>query len=437
MNYAESIAWLDDHMNLEAMVAGERVTAPTLGRITELLDLLGEPQRQYPVLHLTGTNGKTSTGRMLSALLAAHELSVGGYSSPHLESVTERISWNGEPINSDEFARTMTALAGLEPLLSERPTWFELVTAAAFAWFADIAVDAAVVEVGLGGTWDATNAADGAVAVITNVGLDHQEFLGETVQEIATEKAGIIKPGATVVTGETAAAPLVIIEAAAAKAGAVAVLVGGDDFEVVANDIAVGGRVFSLRTPYATYDDVFLALHGRHQVDNAACAIVAAEAFFDRALGDDVVAETCATMTSPGRLEVVSRRPLVLLDGAKNVAGARVARAAVEEEFGPLRPRVLVIGMLAGKGKDPVDVVEHLGAADADAVIACPAPSPRTVPAEKVAEAAWGLAPRIEIAPDVAAAVGLARQIAGEDGLVLVAGSLYVVGAARAALKDL
>lgn len=434
MNFAQAVAFLDDHMNLEAIVAGERATPPTFARITELLAALGDPQRQYPVVHITGTNGKTSTGRLLGALLGAQQLSVGGYSSPHLEHVTERMTWNGEPIGERAFAALMTTLSLLEPMLSERATWFELVTAAGFAWFADLAVDVAVVEVGLGGTWDATNAADGAVAVITNVGLDHQEFLGDTVEAIAAEKAGIIKADATVVVGDDAHGPLAVIERAAKKAGAGPMLVRGAEFDVVANDIAVGGRVFTVRTPHAMYDDVFLALHGAHQVDNAACAIVAAEAFFDRALGADVIAEACATVTSPGRLEVVSRHPVVLIDGSKNVAGAAAARATVEAEFGPLRPRVLVVGMLAGKGKDPADVVAALGGADADVVIACPAPSPRTVPAGEIADAARAAgAPRVETAADVASALAAARALAGEDGIVIVAGSLYVAGAARAA----
>ncbi|HVE94985.1 MAG TPA: Mur ligase family protein [Acidimicrobiales bacterium] len=435
MNFAQAVAFLDDHMNLEAMVAGERATPPTFARITELLAALGDPQRQYPVIHLTGTNGKTSTGRLLGALLGAQQMSVGGYSSPHLEHVTERMTWNGAPISERAFADLMTTLSLLEPMLSERATWFELVTAAAFAWFADLAVDAAVVEVGLGGTWDATNAADGAVAVITNVGLDHQEFLGDTVEAIAAEKAGIIKQGATVVVGD-ADAPLGVITHAAEKAGADALLVRGTEFDVVANDIAVGGRVFSLRSPHATYEDVFLALHGAHQVDNAACAIVAAEAFFDRPLGDAVIAEACATVTSPGRLEVVSRHPVVLIDGSKNVAGAAAARVTVEAEFGPLRPRVLVVGMLAGKGKEATELVKALGGADADVVIACPAPSPRTVPAADVADAARAVgAPRVETAIDVEAALAHARALAGEDGIVIVAGSLYVAGAARAAVR--
>jgi len=436
VNFDEAVAFLDSHMNLEAMVAGERATPPTFARITELLALLGDPQRQYPVVHVTGTNGKTSTARLVGSLLETHSLSVGGFSSPHLEHVTERMTWNGAPISTGAFAELMTLLAGLEPVLSDRPTWFELVTAAAFAWFAEIAVDVAVVEVGLGGTWDATNAADGAVAVITNIGLDHQEFLGDTVESIATEKAGIIKPGSTVVTGERAEGPRGVIERAAAEAGAVGVLVGGDAFDVVANALAVGGRVFSLRTPHGTYDGVFLALHGRHQVDNAACAIVAAEAFFGRALDEAVVAEVCATAKSPGRLEIVGRRPLVVLDGSKNVAGASSAHAAIEEEFGPVRPRVLVVGMLAGKGKDPAEVIAALGAGDADAVIACAAPSPRAVSAADVAGAARTAgAARVEIAAGVEEALITAKEIAGEDGLVLVAGSLYVVGAARAAVQ--
>ncbi|MDP1795581.1 MAG: Mur ligase family protein, partial [Acidimicrobiales bacterium] len=207
MNLAQANAYLDEHINLEKMLAGERATAPTLDRILELLDVLGDPHKQYPIVHVTGTNGKTSTSRAISGLLAAHDLSVGTYTSPHLVSVTERLLWNGTPISDADFAAVIRQLAGLESLLSARPTWFELVTAAGFAWFAEVAVDAAVVEVGLGGTWDATNAGDGTVAVITSIGLDHMEFLGDTPESVATEKAGIIKEGAVVVVGHVDEGP--------------------------------------------------------------------------------------------------------------------------------------------------------------------------------------------------------------------------------------
>jgi dihydrofolate synthase/folylpolyglutamate synthase len=425
----QAMAYLDEHINLEKMLAGERATAPTLERIRELLGLLGDPQHQYPVIHVTGTNGKTSTSRAITALLAAHDLSVGTYTSPHLVSVTERILWNGEPISDGAFASLVAQLAHLEPLMTERPTWFELVTAAGFAFFADVAVDAAVVEVGLGGTWDATNAADGAVAVITSIGLDHTEFLGDTHESVAGEKSGIIKPGAAVVVGYVDDGPRAVIDEAAARVGAERVWHAGDDFRVISDRVAIGGRLLSVRTPFTTYHEVFLPLHGAHQSENLACALAAAEAFFDRALNEELVQAAAAALTSPGRLEVVGRNPLVIVDGMKNEEGAAAARATLDEEWATVAPRVLVVGMLQGKGKDPLRILEALGAKSAALVVACPAPSPRTMPPEDIVAAAQSLGVKADLAADVNTAVAIAKEAAGPDGLVLVAGSLYVAGA--------
>ncbi len=429
MNLTEAVAFLDDHMNLEKMIAGERATPPTLDRIRELCALLGDPERQFPIIHVTGTNGKTSTARAISRLLAAHELSVGTYTSPHLVSLTERMLWNEEPIGDNAFAALVEQIAGLEPLLSARPTWFELVTAIGFAWFADLAVDVAVVEVGLGGTWDATNAGDGAVAVVTSVGLDHQEFLGDTPESVATEKAGIIKQGASVVVGPVGDGPRKVIDAAAAAVGAGPVWHAGDDFAVISDRVAIGGRLVSIRTPHERYHELFLPLHGAHQVENLACALVAAEAFFDRPLNEDVVQSALAGLTSPGRLEVIGRQPLVIVDGTKNEAGAAAVRVALDEEWAAVAPRVLVVGMLQGKGKDPARILDALGAKSAVLVIACPAPSPRMIPAAAIAAAAEELGVAAETAPDVNTAIERAKTVAGPDGLVLVAGSLYVAGA--------
>ncbi len=430
MTFDEAVAYLDDHVNLEKMIAGERATAPTLVRIRELLGLLGDPQQNYPIVHVTGTNGKTSTSRAISALLAAHDLSVGTYTSPHLISITERLLWNGVPVDENAFAALLAQFAALEQLLSDRPTWFELVTAAGFAWFADIAVDAAVVEVGLGGTWDATNAADGVVAVVTSIGLDHTEFLGDTQESVATEKAGIIKPDAAVVVGFVEEGPRRVIDDAADAVGAGEVVHAGDDFAVTSDRVALGGRLVSIRTPRSRYDEIFLPLHGAHQSENLACALVAAEAFFDRPLDEDLVQTTVATLTSPGRLEVVGRHPLVIVDGTKNEVGAAAVRQTLDEEWATVSPRVLVVGMLQGKGKDPKRLLEALGARDAKLVIGVPAPSPRTVAANDIAAAARTLGVAADTASSVEEGIALAKAAAGPDGLILVAGSLYVAGAA-------
>lgn len=427
-SYEAAMAALDARVNFEAMAAG-RVAPPSLDRIGRLMALMAEPQHQYAVVHLTGTNGKTSTARMLTSLLVAQGLSVGTYTSPHLEVVNERIQWQGSPISDASLSEAIGSVVDLETTMGgERLSWFELVTAAAFRWFADVAVDVAVVEVGLGGRWDATNVADGAVAVVTNVGIDHVEYLGPTRHDIAAEKAGIVKPGATLVLGETDPALTSVFEAA----GAGAVWLRDDDFSCAANRPAVGGRLLDLRTPGAIYDDVFVGLHGAYQGDNAACALAAAEAFFGVPLTSEVVADAFAGVRSPGRMEVVRRRPLCILDGAHNVDGAGALAASLAEEFGTERRRIVVIGV--SRGHDPTQMLSALDPATISHVVACASQWARAVPAPEVAEAARALGLGVEIVPGVPEAVERAMAGAGADDLVLITGSLYVVGPARAAL---
>ncbi len=332
MELGDALSWLDRHQNLERMLADDHRTLPDPSRMRRLVHVMGDPQAAAPVLHLTGTNGKTSTARALTTLLMTKGLTVGTFTSPHLERINERLMANGEAIADAELAEALSAIAGLESLLGPdvHLTWFEIITAAAFRWFADRPVDTAVVEVGLGGRWDATNVADGVVAVVTNIGLDHTEFLGPTLGDVASEKAGIIKSGSTLVLSETRPELVDIFTAEQAERA----WLRGRDFDLLDNELAVNGRLITFRTPGATYDDVFLALHGRHQADNFLDAVVAAEAFFDAPLEADVVAEAAATVRSPGRLEVVGRHPLIVLDGAKNVPGAETAAAAINEEFG-------------------------------------------------------------------------------------------------------
>ena len=430
MTFDQAVAFLDEHINMEKLLSGERATAPTLDRIRELLRVLGDPEQQYPIVHVTGTNGKTSTSRAVGRLLLAHDLSVGTYTSPHVVSLTERILVNDAPIGGDEFALLIAQLARLEPLLTERPTWFELMTAAAYAHFADTAVNAAVMEVGLGGTWDATNAANGAVAVVTSIGLDHMEFLGDTPEAVAAEKSGIFKEGADVVLGFVDPGPRAVLRDAATHIGAASVIEAGEDFAVTSDRVAIGGRLVSVRTPHTHYFEIFLPLHGAHQSENFACAIAATEAFFGRALDEEIVMTAAAGLTSPGRLEVIGRHPLVILDGTKNEAGATAVRAALDEEWATVAPRVLVVGMLKGKGKDPVRILDALGARSAKLVIAVPAPSPRTMDPDEIAAAARELGVNTQTAASVEEGMATAKFEAGEDGLVLVAGSLYVAGAA-------
>jgi dihydrofolate synthase/folylpolyglutamate synthase len=423
-SYEQALAYLDEHTDLERMIAGTW-EPPTLDRMRVLSDLLAEPQHAQPAVHVTGTNGKGSTVRLLTALLGAHNLSVGTYTSPDLERVNERLSRNGEPIDDETFADVIAAIADVEGLSGVRPHRFEVLTLAAYRWFADAPVDAAVVEVGLGGRWDATNVVDATVAVVTNVGLDHTEVLGPTRADVAGEKAGIVKSGSTLVLGETDPELLSIFE----RERPAALWLRDRDFGCTANNVAIGGRSLDLFTPSSRYEEVFLGLHGSHQGENAAIALAAAEAFFGRPLHDDVVREAFATVQVPGRFEVVGRSPLVVLDGAHNPDGARAA-AATLGDFAIGGERLLVVGM--NRERDPVEMLEALDARSARAVVATAADWVRAMPPADIAAAARSLGLDTEVVPSVGAALDRAVAVASEEDLVLVAGSLFVVGEARA-----
>lgn len=430
-------AWLEAHTNLETGVGvparggvGKRLLA--VERERPLMELLGSPEGEYPVIHLTGTNGKTSVARMTAALLEAAGLSVGTYTSPHLARVNERMVWNGEPVPDDVLDELLVAVAAVEDLLPDAPSYFEILTAAALRWFGDVAVDVAVVEVGLGGTGDATNVVDADVAVVTNVSVDHVEYIGPTRADIAAEKAGIVERTSALVLGETD--PELVPYFLARRPASVA---SRDvDFGVRGNRLAIGGRVVDLYTPYASYDDVFLALHGAHQADNAAVALTAAESFLGRPLGDAIVADASRSVRTPGRLEVVGHQPLVLLDGVKNVAGARALCAALADEFADA-PRTLVVGLM--REKEPHEMLEALGVRDAARLVCCRPDSPRGHDAEVVADAAYDLGvdrELVEVIDDVRDAVTFAIEATPPDGQVVVTGSLYVVSPARSMLVD-
>jgi dihydrofolate synthase/folylpolyglutamate synthase len=429
----EAAAWLDGHIDFESKMPSRR-SLPTLDRMRELVHLLGNPERTYPSLHLTGTNGKGSTAAMITSLLGAMGLSVGTYSSPNLTAINERIARNGEPIDDESFAMVLSTLAALEPLASDRPTRFELLTAAALAWFADVAVDAAVIEVGVGGTWDATNVVDAKVAVVTNISYDHTEILGPTLEGIAEDKAGIVKPGSIVVVGETDPGLVSIIEAKARESGAAEVWVAGRDFACPVNRLAVGGRLVDMVTPGASYGEVLVALNGPHQGVNAACALAAAEAFFGRPLDEEVVEEALATVRVPGRLEVVGRKPLMLIDGAHNVAGMEALAAALIEGFAVDGPTVAVVGML--RGRDPSAMLSAIAPIGIRTLFACAPNSPRALAPEVIAEAGRALGMDVEVAGSVSDAILAARPQVPDDGMLVVAGSLYVVGDARTLLLD-
>ncbi len=425
---AGALAWLDSHIDFESSMPSRRAL-PTLDRIRQLVHLLGDPQDAYQSVHITGTNGKGSTAAMATALFGAQGLTVGTYTSPNLQRVNERISRNGEPIDDGAFVEVLESLARLEPMMEDPPTRFELLTAAVLTWFADEAVDVAVVEVGLGGRWDCTNVVDGDVAVITNVSFDHTEVLGPTLEDIARDKSGIFKAGSRVVIGETDPTLVHQLREAAEAVGAAEVWVRNAEFACTANRLAVGGRLIDVRTPQAAYGELLVPLHGSHQGDNASAAVAAVEAFFGHPLHEDVVEEAFAGVRVPGRLEVIGRHPLVVVDGAHNVAGMIVLARSLIEEFAVEGEAQAVVGMLSGR--DPVAMLEALLTAGIRSVVACAPDSPRALPAEVVAEAAHGLGMEVTVAGSPAEAVALAIDRAGEDDRVVVCGSLYVVADAR------
>lgn len=427
MNLSAALAYLDQHTNLEA-TAG-RAEGLSLERMRSLVHALGDPQLAYPVIHVTGTNGKGSVARMCTELLRASGLSVGTYTSPHLEVINERIAWDGVPIADHDLAASIGAVAAVEDLTGVTPSYFEILTAAAFAHFADLAVDVAVVEVGMLGRFDATNVVDAAVAVLTNVGRDHTDGVGPWREAIASEKVGIVKPGATFVCGETDPDLREILAGTPAEQ----TWWRDDDFACDQSVVALGGRAVTLRTPSGTIDDVFVPLHGDHQADNAAVALAAVEAFFHRRLDDDVVRAGFAEVGVPARFEVVGREPTVVIDAAHNLDGARACAATLAQEFTLTGSILVVAGFL--DGRDPAEMLDALGAADAGFLVACTPESPRAIPAPQVAAAAEALGLAAEAAPSVEEALQRALAVASPDDLVLVTGSLYVAGPARAAMR--
>ncbi len=426
MDHAAAIEWLRSHISTDVERLGRAAeVTPTLDRMRALVGALGDPQHTAPAVHITGTNGKGSTARVLTALLVEQGLTVGTYLSPHLQQINERIALDGRPVADDELARAVELVAAAAPLSGVEPTYFEVLAAGAYALFADVATQVNVIEVGMGGSWDATNVVAADVAVVTNVGLDHLEHLGPTRRHIAVEKSGIIEPGAHLVCGETDPE---LVDVFTARSPATTWMLG-TELVLDRNDVAVGGRVIDLTTPGAIYTDLFLGLHGAHQGRNAALAVGAAEAFFGRALAEDVVRAALAEVRVPGRFEVVGRHPLVVLDGAHNAAGAAAAAATMRDDFSPPGDIVVVFG--CNEGRDPADLLAELAAVTPRTIVATRADWERAVPADEVAAAARAVGLDVEVVGDVAQAVDRARSLVTEEDTILVTGSLYVVGAAR------
>jgi dihydrofolate synthase/folylpolyglutamate synthase len=445
----------------------EHQISPTLDRIAALVSLLGDPHRAYPVVHVTGTNGKTSTTRMIETLLRERGLRTGRFTSPHLVSMRERIAVDGAPLPAMSFIELYEEIKPYVQLVDDQQpapmSFFEVLTGMMFAAFADAPVDVAVIEVGLGGRWDATNVADGAVAVITPVAMDHMQWLGDTIEEIATEKAGIIKPGAVAVLAQQQVEAAEVLLERVSRVGAT-VAREGFEFGVLNRELALGGQQLTLQGLRGTYDDIFLPLFGAYQASNAAVALAAVEAFAgvpvtepvgddgssitlgpglsDRAgLDPDLVRAGFAKVSSPGRLDILRRSPTVIADAAHNPAGMAATIQALAESFNFDQ----IIGVVAvPEDKDVAGLLEELEPALSDIVVTTNS-SPRSMPAAELAELATEIfgedrvrvAERLDDAIDLAASIAdvfdaeaVARGLPG-GAAVLVTGSVVTAGDAQ------
>ncbi|MGH2706536.1 MAG: bifunctional folylpolyglutamate synthase/dihydrofolate synthase [Actinomycetota bacterium] len=426
------------------LIAGRgQAIRPDLGRMRALAELLDHPERSYPSVHVAGTNGKSSTAQMVGAILAAHGITAGIYTSPHLQSIRERwvLAGPGEAreergvvsglIAPEEMASTLDYLVPFVELVeSERDedvTYFELATTLAFEWMAAKTVDVGVIETGMGGVWDATNLVDASVAILTHVAVDHALFLGPTPLDNAREKAGIIKPGAAVVSdAQEPEVAALLEERVTAAGGTLAVL--GRDVHVVSDRQAVSGRLVGVEGRRGRYADLFVPLHGKHQTVNAAVAVAAAEQFLGRELDEEAVRAGLASVRMPGRLEVVGREPLVVLDGGHNPAGAAALGPAIKETFGHRRT-TMVISVSADK--DIAGMMAVL-VPYADRLIVTAGAGARAADPEVLAAAvrpAGGV--KAEIVPRLPEAIEASLSAAAPEDLVLIAGSLFAAGEAR------
>ena len=422
--------------------APEHDLEPSLDRIRAVMELMGDPQHTFPVIHLTGTNGKTSTTRIVEALLRELGLRTGRFTSPHLHTMRERIALSGQPISEEKFLAAYDEVLPFIEIVDARSvaeggprmTYFEVLVAVAYAAFADAPVDVAIVEVGLGGRWDATNVADGAVAVVTPVALDHQHFLGPDLESIATEKAGIIKPDALAVVGVQEPEVAQILADRASEVGA-RVAFEGNDFGLLTREVAVGGQQISVRGLAGDYTELLLPLHGVHQAQNTVLAIAAVEAFLgggEERLDPDVVRAALGAVASPGRLEIVRRSPTVIVDAAHNPAGALALRNALEDSFNFAR----VIGVVAIlKDKDATEMLEVLEPV-LDHVVVTRTTSARAMDPEELGELAASIfgEDRVSVVRDLPDALDTAAGLADEGGVgggVLATGSVTTAAEVR------
>ena len=449
-SHEAALAKAEDDVALDARVqeiyesivarAPEHDIDPTLDRVKLALDILGDPQNFYPSIHITGTNGKTSTSRMIDSLLTAFGMKTGRFTSPHLLDVRERISLEGQPITREGFVRAWDDIAPYVGMVDERSaqeggprlSFFEVFTIMAYAAFADYPVDAAVVEVGMGGRWDATNVIDSGVSVITPIALDHTKWLGSTIEEIAREKAGIIKPGQVVVIMAQEEDVLDILLEQARSVDAIA-RVEGRDFEVVDRQMGVGGQMVTIRTPSAVYEDVFVPLFGEYQAHNAAAALVAVEAFMGgRGLDGRIVEQGLMNASSPGRMQVVRHSPTIIVDAAHNPAGAATLREAVESSFSFAR----IAGVYSAMGDKDVEGVLSEVEPFIDHLVVTQMPGDRAANLERLAQIAGEVfgPDRVDVRESLADAVDRAAEIAeagaepADRSGILVFGSVMLAG---------
>lgn len=425
--YDEAVEYLNAHIG--------RGMHPGLETISGLLDLMGNPEASYPIVHIAGTNGKTSVSRMVTYLCVAHGLTTGTFTSPHLQSVEERVSINGEPTARDDFAQAVVDTKAFADIYEDRTgrqvSYFELTAALAFSWFADQAVDVGVIEVGLGGRLDATNAARATVAVLTSVGMDHSEYLGDTIEEIAREKLAIVEDGSILIAGPLPDSVVAIAEEVCRDRSAELRLYGRD-FRLEGALKGVGGWQIDIEGSQAVYEEIFLPLHGRYQTINFAVAIAAVEALTNRALDNEAVIDAATVATNPGRMELMETAPPLVIDGAHNADGVAALAQSLAEEYPTTRWVVVTAAM---EDKDLEAMWEPL-APRLLGVVASQVDSPR---ARSAADLGTQLEPIVGDTPvtvvaDPVGALDHARTLAGEGDGILVTGSLYLVGAIRAHL---
>lgn len=448
--HEEALAKAADSVELDATVAKiyesiverapEHDIEPSLDRIRMLLDILGDPQNTFPTVHITGTNGKTSTARMIDAVLTAFGVRVGRFTSPHLIDVRERMNIEGAPISREAFIAAWNDIAPYVEMVDTksvanggvRLSFFEVFTALALVAFADHPVDAGVIEVGMGGTWDATNLIEAGVSVIMPIDLDHTKWLGSTIREIAEEKAGIIKPGQIVVIAEQPEEALEVLLDRAHEVDAI-VRLEGRDFEVIDRQMGVGGQLVTVRTPSATYTDVFVPLFGEHQAHNAAAALVGVEAFMGgRALDAKIVENGMMTVTSPGRLQVVRTSPTILVDAAHNPAGARVLADALDDSFAFAH----VVGVYSAMGDKDIESVLAEMEPHLDSIVIIEMPGERAANIEQLREIAIDVfgEDRVEVRDSLGEAVDRAATLAeattdpADKCGVVVFGSVVLAG---------